>query len=127
MTTRWTLTSVDTGDSWTMPINPNTMSSVNRTRQVDTFSGGVTSRVRSFERAAEPVKWTWAGVIRSKDHYDALAAWARRPGKVRVTDHLGRTFEVLMQQFEPEDRKPTAKVDWRLRYTMQVVLLRRVS
>lgn len=134
MTVRWVLTHVETGDSWTMPINPNSMSSPHQDRQLATAYGtkavagvGGGERIRTFRTPSPAKEWTFGGVIRTKEHYDALEEWAKKSGKVRITDHLGRTFEVLIQSFQPEDRKPMATVTWRLTYQMSTLLLRRVS
>lgn len=113
-----------------MPINPDQMSSPHQARQLQTSYGGTRSsvdRFSSFETPMDAKEWSWSGVIRTKEHYDKLEEWAKKSGKVRVTDHLGRTFEVFIQSFDPEDRKPNANVSWRLRYTMTALLLRRVS
>lgn len=113
-----------------MPLNPNSMTSVTFDKQLDTFVGGVhntLTEVRTIQSAAPAKDWSFGGVIRTKAHYDGLVYWAKKSGKVRVTDHLGRTFEVLIRQFDPEDRKPTGTVAWRLQYTMKTLLLRRVS
>lgn len=129
MTNRWVLTEVTSGATWTMPINPDSMSSPHQDKAVTTAFGTKKGhdRLRTFITPSPAKEWTWGGVIRTKAHYDGLEEWAKKSGKVRVTDHLGRTFEVVMQRFAPEDRPPTAKVAWRLRYEMTVLLLRRVS
>lgn len=126
---RWTLTEVATGATWTMPINPDSMTSPLRQREFTTARGvgGRIKQVRVFQSAAQPVEWEWSGVIRTKAHYDALEEWIKKPGKVRVNDHLGRTFEVMLQTFEPEDRQPTHQTSWRLRYTMKALVLREVA
>lgn len=129
MTNRWVLTEVSTGATWTMPINPDQMSSPHQDRAINTAFGTRKGhdRLRTFVTPSPAKEWSWGGVIRTKAHYDALEEWAKKPGKVRVTDHLGRTFEVMIQAFQPEDRDPTARVTWRLRYQMSTLLLRRVS
>ena len=128
-TQRWVLTEVDTGDTWTMPINPDSMTSPVLERSMTTTYGSNvgTARLRTFVTPSRALDWSWSGVIRTKAHHDALEAWSRKPGKVRVTDHLGRTFEVMLQGFEPTDRKPTPTTPWRLRYTMKTLLLRRIA
>lgn len=127
--TRWVLTDPTVPESWTMPINPDSMSSPFGTREMSTSYGSLLGqrRLRTFLTPASAVQWEWSGVIRTKEHHDALEAWSRKPGKVHVTDHLGRTFEVLIASFEPTDRRPTPNVPWRLRYTMKTMLLRRIS
>jgi hypothetical protein len=66
-------------------------------------------------------------VIRTKAHHDDLETWSKKPGKIHVADHLGRSFEVMILSFEPTDRKPTPSTPWRMRYTMKTLLLRRLS
>lgn len=127
---RWVLAeAADPSVTWTMPINPDQMSSPHQDRSISTSYGirhGI-NRIRSFVSPTPAKEWTWGGVIRTQEHYDALLEWTKKSGKVRVTDHLDRTFEVFIQAFEPEDRKPTPATPWRGRYTITTLLLRRIS
>jgi len=130
---RWVLEDVNSGETWTMPINPDRASSPLQDRSIATAYGVKTSRpgegidrVRSFMTPSDAKEWTWGGVIRTKDHYDQLAYWGRKERKVRVSDHLGRTFEALMQSFAPDDLK-SATTPWRLRYEMTALVLRRIT
>jgi hypothetical protein len=126
---RWTLTDPATSESWTMPINPNAMTSPQTAKTLRHAYGirrGV-DRVRTFKTPNPAVQWEWSGVIRSKEHYDDYVYWASKTGEVHVTDHLGRTWEVFMASFEPEDRQPMANVPWRLRYKVRALLIGRVT
>ena len=124
----WVLTDPATSDTWTMPINPDTMTSPFGPKSFKTAAGTKTGigRVRTFQTAPTIPEWQWEGVIRTKQHYDDLVDWASRPGEVHVTDHLGRTFAVVIQAFQPIDRRSMATVPWRLRYTMKVLILRQL-
>lgn len=126
---RWTFVEVDTGLAYEMPINPDSMSSPHQDRQLTTSYGArtLTGRLRTFEHPTPAKDWEFAGVIRTQEMYDALVTWSKVPGKVHVTDHLGRTFEVLFDSFEATDRRPTGTNKWRMRYSMKALLLRRVS
>lgn len=128
MTTRWVLLDTVTAATWTMPLNPDSMSSPFPRRNLK-FSHGwrADQRVRAFSGAREPIEWEWSGVIRSKSHYDSLVEWAEKSVAVDVTDHLGRTFRVFLTEFNPLDRRPTPRVEWRLRYTMKALILERVA
>jgi hypothetical protein len=128
MTTRWVLRDTATNATWTMPINPDSMGSPYQGRNLRFARGNPRDpRVRTFSGTQAPVEWEWAGVIRSKSHYDALVAWAEKSVAVDVTDHLGRTFRVFITEFNPADRRPTPRVSWRLRYTMKALILERVG
>lgn len=127
-TVRWTLRDTATNETWTMPINPDSMSSPFPARTLK-FGNGWRGdqRVRAFSGSRAPVAWEWGGVIRSKTHYDRLTEWAEKSVAVDVTDHLGRTFRVVIEEFNPADRRPTPRVSWRLRYTMKALILERVG
>jgi hypothetical protein len=122
-------------ESWTMPMNPREMTSPIQDRAFETAYGvkawgtgeGGLNRLRTVESSTPALEWSFTGFIRDKAHYDQLAYWARKDGKVRITDHLGRTFEVLMQAWLPTDRKPTPNSPWRLQYQMKTLLLRRIA
>jgi hypothetical protein len=129
MTTRWRLHDPVTDETWIMPINPNTMTSPHPQKSLATAYGTRrgTDRIRTFMTPEAIVSWEWGGVIRSKEHYDELVRWSRKPGEVHVTDHFGRTWVVVFEKVVPTDRVPTANVPWRLRYTMRSMILREVQ
>lgn len=127
-TVRWVLRDTSTGAQWTMPINPDSMSSPFSARNMK-YAGGWAKdrRLRAIAGARAPVEWEWSGAIRSKSHYDRLVEWAEKSVAVDVTDHLGRTFRVYLVEFTPTDRRPTPRVSWRFRYTMKALILERVG
>lgn len=125
----WTLYDPATLETWVMPINPDEMTSPYHVKQIRTAYGikSGLDRLRGFMTPPQPKEWQWSGVIRTQAHYEAYEEWAAKGGEIHVTDHLGRTWEVFIQAFEPEERKPTANVPWRYRYTVRCLLMRRVS
>lgn len=127
MTVRWVLHDVATDESWTMPINPDSMSSPLSKRVLRVTTGQIGGRKRVFQTPPQPQEWEWSGVIRTKAHYDALVDWAKRSVEVDVTDHLERTFRVFINAFVPEERPPTPQTPWRGRYTMKTTILGRIA
>lgn len=130
--TRWTLTDPTTNEVWEMPINPDKMTSPFRIRSLKTrvavrINAVVADTSHTIEAKPAPVDWEWQGVIRSEAHYEAYVDWAERPGLVRVHDHLDRTWEVMIESFVPEERRPSARTDWRFRYTVKCLILRRIA
>lgn len=124
MTTRWILSDPDTGDSWTMPINPDSALPVStEIRAYSTASSNRDGHTRVFAGKPRDNDWGWSGVIRTKAHYDQLLAWSERDTAITVTDHLGRTLRVFITKFDPTDRPPTGRVNWRLRYSISCKLL----
>jgi len=126
---RWVLTHPATSETWTMPINPNQADSPFQKKEVKTAHGtrAGLDRIRLFQTASAPTEWNFGGVIRTKSHYDDLVHWAKKTDEVRVSDHLGRTFEVIIKQFAPVDRPPTGSTPWRLTYKMTCLVLRRIA
>lgn len=129
MTERWTFHELATGETYTVPINPDAMTSPFGDRQAKTATTthDPNGRIRTFMSATTPVQWEFSGAIRTQAHHEALETWAKKPGLIRVTDHLGRTFEVLFVSYEASDRRPTRSTPWRLRYVMKASLLRRTA
>ncbi|NUS01910.1 MAG: hypothetical protein HOV97_05025 [Nonomuraea sp.] len=133
MTQRWTFTDPVGGTSWTTPINPNQASSPFPTRSLQLAPsnwadvGRGLQRLRVFEAPPQPVEWQFGGVLRTKEHHDALRSWAKKSNEIRVSDHLGRTFEVIIKSFRPVERRPTPTVSWRMTYTVTALVLRRVA
>lgn len=130
MSLRWKFVDPATGDEWTHPINPNTMSapplSVKTLRTGSGSRRGV-DRLRGFRAPAPAQDWQFGGVIRTREHHDALHEWAKKDRLIEVHDHLGRVFEVVITGFTPSDRQPTARTPWRLTYQMRTLMLRRTA
>lgn len=125
---RWIFQEVSTGTTHTVEINPNKASSPMLPKTL-TFSSRLDSagRIAGVSEKVRPKDWTFEGVIFTQTHHDALIEWAKKPGKVRITDHLGRTFEVMMQKIQVTDRRPTPLNDWRFTYSFACLVLRRIA
>jgi hypothetical protein len=128
---RWVLAEPATGQTVTLPINPNQMSTPTTPRPVQYASGhraADVEQMRAFASApSNPTRWTFHGVISTKEHYDLLLTWAQKSSVLHVTDHLQRTFEIIIARYDPVERLPTATKSWRADYTMECLLLGVVS
>lgn len=128
-TTRWTFYDPAEDDLYTFTINPDSMEDPLKEKKLQ-FGFGVGAeygRYSTLEEPREAKAWQFGGVIRSKEQHDILESWYLRDGIVNVTDHLKRTFECIIEDFQVEERKPTKAVNWRLRYTMKTLLLRQLT
>lgn len=126
---RWTLTEEATLDTWTMPISPNKVDPLPRTKRLSFAlpSRNTQDRWRTFASPAEPRTLTWSGVIRTQAHFDDYVEWAKKPGVIVVNDHLGRTWRVLIASFKPTPRAGRRTSDYRMPYTVTVQWLGRTS
>lgn len=123
---RWQLLEVSTGDTYTVEVNPNQMGNYNFSKNLR-FSLHGDGRVRGLQTRREPSDWSFSGVLQRKSQHDALVDWAKRRGKIRVTDHLGRTFEAMVKNIDMRDRRSLTNGAYRFRYTFNTLLLRRLS
>ena len=130
MTVRWKFEDRETDEIVYLPINPREMSSptIGRQMQYAWGSSAGRERIRAIDLGVQqPTTWTFTGVILTKSHYDLLLEWADRLHVLRVTDHLDRTFEIIIQKFDPIERLPTATRSWRADYTMECLLLKELQ
>lgn len=119
---RWQFYDPVEDETWTMPINPDSMTSPLRVRARSALHAhGGELVVSDGDPGAHA--WDFGGVIRTKAHHDALIDWATRDRAIDVTDHLERTFRVVVTACEIADRRPTPRTQWRLRYVMRTLIL----
>lgn len=130
-TTRWTLEDALTGDVFTFPINPRTMTSPIRQGTAGTTAAGVRNGANSpatILRRTGPTEVTISGFIRNEAHKDALDEWCSDAhGKVLITDHLGRTFECFLQDFLATERKTNRVNPDRWTYDIKALVLRQTA
>lgn len=129
-TVRWTFTDPVTHEVYTLPMNPKSMTSPIPVGNAGTTAAGVRTGAdapATWLRRGAPVEWSFAGSIRSRAHYEAMKAWHQRPGKVLVTDHLQRTFECFLQDFDAPERKTNRANPDRWTYTMKALVLRQTA
>lgn len=120
---RWTFTDTVTDEVASLILNPNKMSTPTFAREVQ-FGWTSGFGMAGVDRMqATPTSWTFEGVILSKVHYDRLLEWAKRGVILRVDDHLGRAFGIIIEKYDPIERLPTARREWRADYTMTCLLL----
>lgn len=116
-------------DSYNVPINPITMDAFPLERRLQTAwpAKNVQDRMRSFATPQPSPTWSFGGSIRTQAHYDALREWARKDNVVRVTDHMNRSFELILSQFKPDRKAGKRRGDYRMKYQMTAQFLRRLT
>ena len=126
---RWRFEDPATSEVWHVPINPKEMSSPTSPRSMRYAFGSYwgVDRIRGIDKPSGVTEWSFGGVLLTKEHYDSLLEWAQKLTVVRITDHLERTFEVIITRFDPIERLPTATRAWRVDYTMTCLLLKEVT
>lgn len=122
--TRWTFTDVTTDPDQTYQFerNPREMTSPYPPRGSTPLATTVDGLARVVRRRTSPVEWTFTGDVRTQTQYDALAAWCAKDHRVRVADHLGRTWDALLLEFNPTEQRPTRRTAWRFSYQIRALV-----
>lgn len=124
MTVAWVFDDPETAATYVLPINPNKMSSPHPVNVTDSQpTSPVDGRTRARRGAPLPRDWTFGGVIRTQEHYDALLAWTQKDYPILVTDHLAREWSVLLTEFAPTERRTNARVPDRYNYEIKAFVL----
>lgn len=125
----WVLSDPATLETWVMPLNPNKMTSPHAPKNSVILPRGTgydgVARVLQFR--GQPFEWSFSGSIRSQEHYDAFVHWTSKVTKVRVLDHLGRTWEVRITGVDLEELRPSRLRPWRFNYTVKANMYGRIS
>lgn len=122
-TIRWKLTDLDTDEFVILPLNPNEMSTPTQGREI-TYGWTPGGRMAGIDRGASvPTSWTWSGVILTQEHYDLLLEWSQRGSMLRVDDHLGRSFGIIIEKYEPIEKQRTQNREWHSHYTITCLLV----
>jgi len=143
---RWKIRDPETDEVWVMPRNPNQMTSPHPPKNVTVFAMQAPARdgflkedgrtvgrfhnrgmSRVLIQRADPFDWSFAGDIRTEQHYRDLVEWSSKLHLVRVHDHLGRVFEVRMTSLDLDEARPRRDHAWRFTYTVHALVYRQVA
>lgn len=117
---RWTLQTLDGLETYVFTINPNAQESPYRVRSI-TWDFHPTVGFSGRRAPRLPQRWSFSGVLRTREQYDALILWANKGVKVRLTDDRGDKFVVRLTNFSPT-QQGGARVrvaPFRFTYTME--------
>lgn len=117
---RWVFTAE--GQTYTVPMNPESMQSLFSERQV-TGKATLAGRVLLTEGVQPPTQWQFSGQILDADHYEALRHWVYDiKQRVVITDHFGRKIQCVLTSFAPEPKRAVGRY-WRHTYTVKALVL----
>jgi hypothetical protein len=123
---RWLFTDSVVPATYRVPRNPNQMTNPFGSKSIDTLPGGpVESRIRARMGVPTPHEWRFGGTGEDQDHHDQLLAWSQKEYPIDITDHLGRTFTVVITKFDYAERRPSAQRPWKFTYEMTTLVLGR--
>lgn len=123
MTTRWVFLDTVTSETWTVPMNPNAMTSplLDHATTPGTVSPIDARHYGARRVLSAPKEWKISGLVRTQSHHDLLIYWASKTDLLHITDHYGRTFAARIRSIDMQDRKANRNVPWRLRYSINAL------
>jgi hypothetical protein len=117
---RWTLD--DGVDTYEFHFNPREMSPLGPKSTMETLGGSIYSAARARETKNNVYEWSFAGRIYSQAQYDSLLEWSRKAQVLTLTDHLGRTWSVVLTEFIPTELRRPGTLD-RWDYEMRALVI----
>jgi len=108
--------------SYTVPINPEKMTSPHAPREVTIeYTTARSGQAHIWEGAARGHQWSFSGTTMTQAHYETLRMFAALQRRFWLTDHRGRAWVVSFQSvdFKPVGHPP---LDWVWEYTIQATI-----
>jgi len=124
---RWLFEDPVLATEYRVPFNPNKMTSPIRPRSLSSVQTIRQHWRIKEEKPHQPFEWTFSGVIRDIDHHDNLLLWSRKQNNIHISDHLGRTFDVVPVRFKPDEKRPSATITAKFDYEFTVLVLGRLA
>lgn len=122
MTVRWVFNDPAVPETYTVPLNPNSMTSPFREKAIDlAVTTAVDGQALVSEGQARPVNWQFSGTILTQAHYDALFKWYSKSKRFYLTDHYGRRFTVYFTDYKPIPKRSVG-YPWRHDYTITAIV-----
>jgi hypothetical protein len=91
----------DGATTYTVPRNPNGMTFPRVHRTFDSLPTLPNGRIPVIMAPQAPMDISFTGTLVDQTHHDALVDWVyNRSGSITITDHLSRTWSVVLTSFE---------------------------
>lgn len=114
---------VDPAVEYTVPVNPNQMSSPFSERSVTVATTtAVDGQPLVTEGQRQPKEWTFSGVILDEGHLESLREWANRPAVIYIYDHYRRRFTTLLKGFDVVPGRRSVQFPYHHTYTMNALV-----
>lgn len=99
----WLFTDTVVPATYSWPVNPNDGASPSYRKKISHQSTlAPDSAALVYEGQGDPVQFSFSGTILTEEQYSAFVTWWKKRYPVRITDDLGRTFDVVFVDFEPK-------------------------
>lgn len=123
---RWVFTNPSTGETYTVPRNPDAMTSPFPSRTINAkHSTAITGQVLLTEGAPQlAANWQFSGTMADSRHYEKLRHWVNDiNNRVQITDHYGRVIDCVLLNFDPKPKRDMHRY-WSHTYTITALVIR---
>jgi hypothetical protein len=121
--TRWSFYDPFTTDTYTFEINPNDGGSRQFKRNfVFQATAAADGKTLVFEGRADPQTVDFSGTLLTEDQFNAFQTWWEKRNQILMTDDLGRTSWIVIQEFQPK-RVRAVQWPWKHTYTVKATVV----
>lgn len=123
MVVKWQFYDPVTTESYTFEINPSQGGSPQLSKNFAYQSTAAPDgKVIAFEGRIPVQTIEFSGTILSQSQYDAIIEWFNKPYQIQVTDDLGRSFVIVIEQFSPT-RERAFHYPYKHSYTVRATIV----
>lgn len=120
---RWIFYDPGTAETHVFSINPKSGGSPGY-KKTFTFANTAApdGKTLVFQGRAEVQNLVFEGTILEQADLDAFVTWWQKQNQIVVTDDLGRTFSIIIQEFTPK-RERAVHSPWKHSYSCSAVIV----
>ena len=80
-------------------------------------------RVLMFEGRVKPRMMTFSGTLLTEDQFNVWKTWTQKQNQIKLTDHLGREYMIVLTSFKPKMNKTSFLYPWKHTFTADCVIV----
>lgn len=123
----WKLYDPVANETVVFPNNPREMGSPHPQKTISFGGRAARGTIAGSANPAEPTKWSFSGKSRDQGFYNALVSFRNKENPIQVTDHLDRTWEMVITGIGINEARPSALHATRFTYTVEGFITARIS
>lgn len=121
MVNKWTVS--DGTLTFIFAVNPSAMTTPYAPKDVTVGGMNIDGSFATVQNPTKAAEWTLTGNVYSTTEYGNLKTWHDKDIVLLMTDHLGRTWNVLSLDLNMTDRRDTRNNSQRYTYTWKLLNL----
>lgn len=120
---RWSFYDPFTTDTYVFEVNPKEGGSRQFKRNFAfQATAAADGKTLVFEGRADPQSVDFSGTLLTQDQFDAFQTWWEKRNQILLTDDLGRTSWIVIQEFSPK-RERAVHFPYKHSYTIKAIVV----